>query len=645
MSDAVIASLTGRDDFDPLDAVMGEDWGILDIPAKLRGPIQRYAFDLQQKVGRSVGRGGASGSGASSRLTTAFLARKPQSLVKLIRNGGTSDARGLRDQMDYLRKEGTVQLERSDRYLGAVIDEEMEAHIRSFWEIADDGEGKADRTSHIVVSFPIETDHNAAYRAGRDWAEAMFASGHYGDHFDYYTAFHTDREHPHMHVVVNRRGLQEGDWLKISPRGHFDYDEMRFVQVRVAARHGIELEASPRFVRGITERPFADCEHQRAQREGRRPQRRVHNAVSRLQLMLQRSIFARQVRADIEHIDDKHPDIAEVMDRALEHIQSGLELKAAGPRNPISLGGRIGFGEIQAVNNEIEEHRDRILEKIAMVDDKLSGLADDEARVELERRASVIKGQASRFMPDIVSLRDHGKFAPNKAYRGVEAYDDYSSELVADGYDQIRTLAIEAGLAGDIMVARYKSSNGVSRAVADDWQTKERGAITSRLEQTGLSLNEARSQADERVAAFHISARKIFEEVERSVQAYEGRRSRLIEALAHEPTQSDADYDINNRFVRTMKDTLTSDQRRALEAGDISALSAISKNPDQQAQLARRYLETEFLYAEGARKGQLEQALGRIDDVRHEIELRAKENQSKDRGRNNARRDDGGFGL
>ena len=100
----------------------------------------------------------------------------------------------------------------------------------------------------------------------------MFGSGTYGgDSYDYYTAFHTDRAHPHMHVVVYRRGLENGEWLKVSERSDMNYDAMRSVLVDVAGREGIDLEATPRLARGLHDRPVPDAEYRRAGEQGRVP--------------------------------------------------------------------------------------------------------------------------------------------------------------------------------------------------------------------------------------------------------------------------------------------------------------------------------------------------------------------------------------
>lgn len=626
MADAVIGGSLDWDDFDPLDVVMREDWGMLDIPAKLRGPMLKYALDLQQKVGRS----GSGGSGASSRLTTAFLARKPQSLVKLIRNGGTSDLRGMRDQMDYLRKEGTVELERSDRYLGAVIDEEMEAHIRSFWEIADDGEGKADRTSHIVVSFPIETDHDVAYRAGRDWAKAMFASGDYGDHFDYYTAFHTDREHPHMHIVVNRRGLEEGDWLKISPRGHFDYDEMRFVQVRVASRHGIELEATPRAVRGIEERPYTDCEVQRAKRQGRNPLSRPHDVISQLRAKLHISIFARQIEADAGLIGKQYPDFTKAMREAARHLKEGIRLKSDGPQ-----GMRIGSKEIAMLDAAIDKRRNAILENFIKVDEALANIDDGPDKIRFEREGAGIRAETSRFMPDQIDLRDYHRKSQSKIYQGVSDYDAYSKELATELSEQIMDLANQVGFDGEVFAARYEG-HSVPKALADKWQQQEYQEIAGQLMKEGCAPNRTSRQAEEISQALHQSVKAMVARTKRELKAYEARKENLLANLK--------DGLIDNRDIAAqIKTIVTANQLGELERGNAATLSSITKSARQQHQLARTYLHDQLHHSDPSRRAELQKAIEQIDRSERDHQAQQRKNQARDRSKRG--RADGGFGL
>ncbi|WP_420846788.1 relaxase/mobilization nuclease domain-containing protein [Microvirga tunisiensis] len=131
-----------------------------------------------------------------------------------------------------------------------------------------DAENNQDLTTHIVVSFPHSTDRDNARAAGRAWVEQMFGSRRNSDSFDYVTAFHVDRQHPHLHVVINRRSLG-GHWLKISRRHpHLNYNNMRAALVDAAYDNGIALDATSRAERGIMERPITYAEFRGRQRAG-----------------------------------------------------------------------------------------------------------------------------------------------------------------------------------------------------------------------------------------------------------------------------------------------------------------------------------------------------------------------------------------
>lgn len=205
---------------------------------------------------------------------------RPQAVIRIVPKGGARTARQIQDQLKYLSREGAVDLERSARHQGVELPYgELEAMARSWAEETGnyqpgqpDAESSQDLTTHIIVSFPRTTDRDDAYAASRAWVERMFGSAHDAGKFDYITAFHVDREHPHLHVVVNRRAL-EGHWLKISRRHpHFNYDNMRDQLVVTADANGIDLEATSRAERGI-EQPAPNYA------EFRRQQRRAAIAV------------------------------------------------------------------------------------------------------------------------------------------------------------------------------------------------------------------------------------------------------------------------------------------------------------------------------------------------------------------------------
>nr|WP_281411800.1 relaxase/mobilization nuclease domain-containing protein [Rhizobium leguminosarum] len=200
----------------------------------------------------------------------------PQAIIRIVPRGGARTARQIRDQLNYLSREGTIDLLRSSRLQSVAVPYDRLFEMARSWAEQTgnyqpgqpEAESNQDLTTHIIVSFPRGTDTNNAHAAGRAWAENVFGSGRQGGTFDYITAFHVDRQHPHLHVVVNRRAL-EGHWLKISRRDpHHNYNNMRAALVDAAYDNGIELDATSRAERGIMERPITYAEFRRRQRAG-----------------------------------------------------------------------------------------------------------------------------------------------------------------------------------------------------------------------------------------------------------------------------------------------------------------------------------------------------------------------------------------
>lgn len=213
-------------------------------------------------------------STAAATLPRLGSSEKAQVVVRIVPRGGAKSATQILSQWMYLSREGDLPLQRSERHLAVpLIATEMKATAESWVREAgfctprsSTGCEPRSLTTHIVISFPIGIDQNAAFAVGRAWAEEMFGSGRHGGTFDYLTACHDDRPHPHVHLVVNRRAL-EGHWLKISRR-HPDlsYDQLRTAMVAIAEQHGIALDASSRVARGLLEPPLTYAEYRRRAR-------------------------------------------------------------------------------------------------------------------------------------------------------------------------------------------------------------------------------------------------------------------------------------------------------------------------------------------------------------------------------------------
>ncbi|MCP3468653.1 relaxase/mobilization nuclease domain-containing protein [Bradyrhizobium sp. CCGUVB23] len=198
-----------------------------------------------------------------------------QVVIRIVPHGGAMTPERMIKQWQYLSRNGKLELQLSARHLDIPLrwDKMLETARSWAWETGNyveshrDEERDQDLTTHIVVSFPPGTDQEAAYGAGRGWAAKMFGSGFGGGQYNYLTAFHTDRGHPHLHVVVNRRELLGRGWLKISRRHpHLNYKALRTEMAEISRQHGIMLDASSRAERGLTERPMTFAEYRRRER-------------------------------------------------------------------------------------------------------------------------------------------------------------------------------------------------------------------------------------------------------------------------------------------------------------------------------------------------------------------------------------------
>ncbi|WP_454703132.1 relaxase/mobilization nuclease domain-containing protein [Agrobacterium burrii] len=207
-----------------------------------------------------------------------------QAIVHVVRRGGARSIKRICSQMEYLTRKRNpaerlraqlpeLQLQFSERHgAGFIPYDELPDWARRWGEQAGNyingqqvGDTEQDMTSHIIFSLPAGTDKPAAYRAMRKAAEDVFGAtiireGDRGNphEFDYLTAFHTDKPHPHLHVLVNRKSLKRDpntkkhEWLKIARRNtRINYAVMRERFAYWAQQEGIDVEATSRLERGI----------------------------------------------------------------------------------------------------------------------------------------------------------------------------------------------------------------------------------------------------------------------------------------------------------------------------------------------------------------------------------------------------------
>ncbi|WP_282611313.1 relaxase/mobilization nuclease domain-containing protein [Pelagibius sp. Alg239-R121] len=234
-----------------------------------------FGLDEEQK-GRSRGSLERSSGGRSQvrRASAGGLIKNAllthQAVIKIVRNGTTNGGSRLGAQLQYISRNGALELS-NGADLGARADGESAELVRDViadWE--KDFERMDPRTKfytyHLIVSYPDSADQDAARIAGEAFA-ARLAGGDYGDRYKYVLAHHSDTRNPHTHIVINRSG-QGGKTLHLSRHG-IDIQSLRELHVETSRDVGIRLAATSRFSRG-SERRSESLGRVKATADGRR---------------------------------------------------------------------------------------------------------------------------------------------------------------------------------------------------------------------------------------------------------------------------------------------------------------------------------------------------------------------------------------
>jgi hypothetical protein len=177
--------------------------------------------------------------------------RSPEVLVKI--SGGGKGMRQIKDHLDYISRNGKIELENED---GDVLSNRDDLRaLHNEWQMSGGfpipENGTRREAFNIVLSMPAGTDPAAVRRAARDFAAHEFGSNH-----RYAMALHTfdtdidpnPSKHPHVHLCVKARGF---DGIRLNPR-KADLRRWREEFAGALCEHGIEASATkrqPRFQR------------------------------------------------------------------------------------------------------------------------------------------------------------------------------------------------------------------------------------------------------------------------------------------------------------------------------------------------------------------------------------------------------------
>jgi hypothetical protein len=183
-----------------------------------------------------------------------IAARAPEVMVKV--TGRTRDSGHLRAHLDYISRNGQLELETSDGAL--IVGRDGVRELAVDWaaeQLADRRTREIAPFSHsVVLSMPAGTDQIALRDAARAFAVDVFtrgyADGSTGGH-EYAFTLHTDTACPHVHLSIRSRG-DRGQ--RLNPK-KADLELWRQVFAEKLRERGVVAEATPRRARGVTRKP------------------------------------------------------------------------------------------------------------------------------------------------------------------------------------------------------------------------------------------------------------------------------------------------------------------------------------------------------------------------------------------------------
>ena len=184
--------------------------------------------------------------------------RLPQAVFKISSYSHSGGA--VWDRVTYVARDGELAVEGPN---GEAVESqaELEATVDTWEREARAGKGRVIAMS-AVVSFPSDVDQDKATEAARQFFQAAFAANH-----DYLFAPHTDAKQFHVHVVVQARGMN-GEQLRITKDA---LQDLRMLLAEQALEQGIELDASPRWARGLAAERGLSREVEGMERRGATP--------------------------------------------------------------------------------------------------------------------------------------------------------------------------------------------------------------------------------------------------------------------------------------------------------------------------------------------------------------------------------------
>ncbi|MFG6082563.1 relaxase/mobilization nuclease domain-containing protein [Paracoccus litorisediminis] len=538
-------------------------------------------------------------------------------VLKKIHNGGTHSRKQLGNQFDYLFSKASAifgNMVEHDPERRTLSREERKA-IATDWEDAWTGDPKNGHTTHLLLSFPADVAPHRALQVAEIWAAEMFQSGmHVADEWAYIAALHTDRSHPHVHIVLNNRGLEHDSWFYMAKGHAFDVLTMKERMVEIAAEQGLFLDSASRIERGKLTYGPSRAELERALREGREVREvPLHGPAVRDALT--------QIRENVATLQ-----LFSSMARQSSEAELASKIEAVAQR--LARGGIIQSTEefMQAQDVQTRGDLGRYYDAwLSRVESGIKQLPQSE-QGEMRRDFYAAASDVARELGDThgaALMQRPAREAVHRSQIGATSVtrDGASREIGRDGVAEIRAQIADAAKSAGLDPAQIQDRMG--QGAANAWQERDwtRQDIQAVAESRNFDLasEKDRGKAASLVESFYAKAAEL---LDRSLEPRRDndRLSRTLQAMSHALKQDGQvafqSEDHAGRFAKDLTQRYGEDLMARLAKGDDRALALDIPDPAQRRDIARAIITAAGQHESmGMSLKQVQEAKARLQDL------------------------------
>ena len=411
---------------------------------------------------------------------------------------------------------------------------------------------------------------------------------------------HEDRDHPHAHVVLNRRS-KDGEFFFLKEGHHFNYDSFREAMVEVSDRYGLRLEATRKLERGITTKRPSDVEQRRAEATGQKlsERERVGSELDRaLAEVAQNARLYRGLAAEASR-ENQH-DIAAALDKAARLLTKG---------KPIEADGKVyGMAEEQHSFDEVvDAFHDKINQAERIVAD-----APMERRAALEHELNDIYRSLSHLSP--MGTQSH-TLLEDASRSGIYSVANIQADAQSALRDTAPTERLQQALKGtgieaqDVM--RRVEIGADNAALERQWLGQDLKAIAEK-EGFDLSRADELEKAIDRLDQVHSDLGRLLAHAEVlkdsgtvEIDRQESKVDRLPPTMADilsrmrdDPTADPFRSDLERETLRSELEELVGEESTLdLAIGDETALEEHIEDRLDRLYAAKAYLQSDAALA------------------------------------------------